>query len=121
MKTPLKRLLFWSPRILCLLFAAFLSVFALDVFEEHRGFWDTAIALAMHLIPTGILLLLLVFSWRWEWIGGVLFPALGLFYLVHFWGRFHWSAYALISGPLFLLGALFLLNWSRRTELRAKS
>ena len=33
MKTTPKRLLFWTPRILCLLFAGFISLFALDVFE----------------------------------------------------------------------------------------
>jgi hypothetical protein len=121
MKTPLKQLLIWSPRILGLLFAAFISLFALDVFDGRHGFWETALALAMHLIPTAIFLVLLALSWRWEWIGGVGFPALGLLYVVGFWGRFHWSAYALIAGPLFLLGILFLLNWSRRAELHART
>jgi hypothetical protein len=121
MKTPVKHLLFWAPRILGLLIAAFISIFALDVFDEHHGFWNTAFALLMHLIPTAILLLLLALSWRWEWTGGVLFPALGVVYLVTCWGRFHWSAYALISGPLFLLGSLFLLNWVFRAELRHRS
>jgi hypothetical protein len=50
-----------------------------------------------------------------------LFPALGIFYIVAFWGRFHWSVYLLFSGSLFLLGALFLLGWQHRAELRAKS
>src|SRR5262249_53398337 len=71
MKTTSKRLLFWTPRVLCLLFAAFISLFALDVFGESRGFWQTALALAMHLIPTFILLAVLALSWRWEWIGGL--------------------------------------------------
>ena len=121
MKTPLKQLVYWSPRILGLLFAAFISLFALDVFDGQHGFWDTAIALGMHLIPTAILLVLLVLSWRWEWIGGVAFPALGLLYLIGFWGRFHWSVYAIIAGPLFLVGILFLVNWSRRSELHART
>ena len=119
MKTPMTRFLLWTPRILCLLFAGLISLFALDVFEENHGFWNTTLALLMHLIPTGILLLILALSWRWEWVGGVIFPALGAFYLIFFWGRFHWSAYAIISGSLFLLGTLFLLNWSSRVKLRA--
>ena len=121
MKTPAKRLLFWTPRILCLLFAAFVSLFALDVFDEHQGLWNTILALLMHLIPTGILLLILAVTWRWEWVGGLLFPALGALYIIAFWGRFHWSAYAVLSGSLFLLGALFLLGWKLRAELRAKT
>jgi hypothetical protein len=119
MKTPMKRCLFWTPRILCLIFTAFLSLFVLDVFAEHQGFCKTTLALAIHLIPTGILLLILAVTWRWEWLGGLLFPALGAFYILAFWGRFVWYVYAVISGSLFLLGALFLLNWRYRAELRA--
>jgi hypothetical protein len=121
MKTATTRFLFWTPRILCLLFAGLISLFALDVFEESRGFWNTTLALLMHLIPTGILLLILIVSWRWEWVGGLLFPALGTFYLIAFWGRFHWSAYVIISGSLFLLGILFLLGWSSRRQNPAKT
>ena len=118
MKTSIKRFLYWTPRILCLLFAGFISLFALDVFGEYSGFWNTALALLMHLIPTGMLLVILAVSWRWEWVGGLLFSVLGAFYLVAFWGRFHWSAYVILSGSLFLLGGLFLLNWQHRAELR---
>jgi len=119
MKTSTKRFLFWTPRILGLLFAGLISLFALDVFEQNQGFWNTTLALLLHLIPTAILLILLAVSWRWEWIAGLAFPALGAYYLVAFWGRFHWSAYAIISGSLFLLGCLFLLSWTKRAELRA--
>jgi len=118
MKTNLKSILRWTPRVLCLLFAAFISLFAFDVIGESRGFWPTALALLMHLIPTGILLVLLAVSWRWEWVGGVLFPALGIFYLVTFRGRFHWSAYMAIAGPLLLVGALFLLSWRQRKNMQ---
>jgi hypothetical protein len=118
MKTFPNRFLVWTPRILCLLFAGFISVFALDVFEENRGFWSTMLALLMHLIPTGILLLILALSWRWEWIGGLLCSALGTFYVIAFWGRFHWSVYVIIAGPLFLVGVLFLLSWNSRRQAR---
>ena len=114
MKSSLQRLLLWTPRILCLLFAAFISLFALDVFDEHQGFWATALALAMHLIPTFFLLLVLALSWRWEWVGGIVFPLLGLYYLVAFRGRFPWSTYALIAGPLFLMGLMFVMSWRLR-------
>jgi hypothetical protein len=119
MKTTTRRFLFWTPRILCLLFAAFISMFALDVFGEHLGLWKTLVALLMHLIPTGIFLLILALTWRWEWIGGLLFPALGVFYIIAFWGRFFWPTYAIMTVPLFLLGALFLLGWKYRLQIRA--
>jgi hypothetical protein len=111
-------MLFWAPRILCVLFAPFLSLFALDVFGEHLGFWKTVLALAIHLIPTWIVLAVLVLTWRREWAGAIVFNLLALAYLVMAWGRFHWSAYALISGPLCIVGVLFLLSWRYRADLR---
>ena len=117
MNANVKRILFWTPRVLCLLFAAFLSIFAFDVFDEGHGFWKTALALAIHLIPALILLAALALCWRWEWIGAILFPALGVFYLVATWGRFPWFTYAVIAGPLLLLGMLFLLSWRLRKTM----
>ena len=57
------------------------------------------------------MLVALALAWRRGWVGAVVFPALGIAYLVVAWGRFHWSAYAVIAGPLFVLGALFLAGW----------
>ncbi len=116
-----KSLLFWTPRILCLLFATFISVFAADAFGEGQGFWDTTLRLILHLIPTAVVLGILAVSWRWEWVGGILFTALGVLYLVLFWGLFDWRAYAAIAGPLFVVGGLFLSNWWWRAELGANT
>jgi hypothetical protein len=93
-------------------------MFALDVFDEYHGFWNVTRALMMHLIPTWIVLGVLVVSWRWEWVGGALFTGLGGFYILQFWGRFSWGTYAVIAGPLVLLGGLFLANWLYRKRLR---
>lgn len=121
MRRPVKRLLFWTPRILCILFAVFISLFALDVFSEGYGFWETILALLMHLIPTFVILIVLAISWRWEWVGGILFVAMGVFYIVWCWGQFPWVTYLSISGPLLLVGVLFLVNWFYRAQLRASS
>lgn len=117
MKRSMKLVLFWSPRILGILFAMFLSMFAIDVFEEGPGFWDMLLALLIHLIPIFILIIVLVIAWRREWVGAVVFTALAVFYVVWAWGKFHWSAYVVISGPLILSGVLFLFNWIHRGDL----
>ena len=104
-------LLFWSPRLLAIAFAVFLSLFALDVFDGERGFWDTALALLLHLLPTVFILLTLLLAWKWEWIGGTLFIAFGLCYIVWAWGVFPFLTYLVIAGPLFLVGILFWLDW----------
>jgi len=107
----MKRTLFWSPRILGILFALFTSIFALDVFGEHSGIWNILVALIMHLIPTFIIVIVLIISWRWEWIGAIIFTILSLFYIVWTWGQFPLVTYVLIAGPLLLIGVLFLMNW----------
>jgi len=121
MKKLMPRLLFWTPRILGIVFALFVSIFALDVFGEGHGFWKTTLALLIHLIPTAIILLVLAISWRWEWVGAILFPALGLWYLLTTWGRFHWSAFVGIAAPLFLMGVLFLCDWLYQASLRRRN
>jgi hypothetical protein len=115
-----KRVLFWTPRIVCILFAIFISLFAVDVFSAGYSLPKTILALLMHLIPTGLIVIVLIISWRWEWVGGIVFIALAAFYLAWQWGRFPWITYLTISGPLFLVGVLFLINWVHRTELRTR-
>jgi len=119
MKKPGRGVWFWAPRILTILFALFSSVFALDVFEEKKAFLETLAALALHLIPTFLVVVLLVLAWRWELIGVVAFAGLAIAYVGLLWGRFPWVTYAAISGPLLLVSVLFLLSWRQRVRARA--
>ena len=75
-----KRVLFWTPRVLCILFAAFLSMFALDVFREAYGFGETIIALLIHLVPTILVGIVLAIAWRRDWVGMILFTVLAPFH-----------------------------------------
>jgi hypothetical protein len=118
MNRPISNLLYWTPRILGILFALFISLFAMDVFNEGYTLPDLLIALLMHMIPTAMVVIALVIAWRWEWVGAVLFIGLGIFYIVWAWGSFHISAYLGISGPLIVTGMLFLINWLLRGKLR---
>jgi hypothetical protein len=86
-------------------------MFALDSFNGNDSLIRKIGAFLIHLIPTFILIALLVVSWKWEWIGGIAFIVLGIFYIVWAWGRFQLSVYFLIAGPLFIIGILFFLNW----------
>ena len=118
-----KRALFWTPRALSIAFAAFLSLFAMDVFDEYFGFWQTTLALTMHLIPVFVLIVVLVLAWRWEWIGAALYAAAGLLYVAWVVSRPIPPAMRLIwiltiAGPAFVIAALFLANWLKRGELR---
>ena len=110
--------LYWAPRILGMLFAGLISLFALDMFSEGYGYWGTLFALAMHLIPTALIVIVLIIAWRWEWAGALGFLGLGIGYLWLAWGKGHWTAYVVISGPMFLLAILFLTNWLWRDKLK---
>ena len=105
------RILFWTPRILSIIFALFLSLFALDVFSENQTISAAIIAFLIHLVPTYIVIISLVVAWRWELIGSVLFTVFSLFYLASSRGE-SW----IISGPLFLISILFLINWVYRKK-----
>ncbi len=115
MNKNLKRVLYWSPRVLSILFAIFISLFALDVIGVGYSFWETVAALLIHLIPTYIVIIVLILAWRWEWIGAFVFIALAFLYFIET-GRLDWSLF--ISGPLILIGTLFLFNWLYRAKLR---
>ena len=69
----------------------------------------------MRSIVMFLVVIALVIAWRWEGIGAILFLALPLFYLVMNRGE-SW----IISGPMFLVGILFLFNWIFRTQVKIR-
>jgi len=121
-----RRALYWAPRALSIAFIAFLGLFALDVFEAGYGFWETLLALTMHLMPNFVLIAVLVLAWRWEWTGATLFAAAGVLHAILIWQRPYPPATKLaqmlpIELTAFVIAALWLANWIKRGELRAKA
>jgi hypothetical protein len=121
MDIPWKTVLFWTPRVLGFLFAGFVSLFALDVFNDTGGIGKMLVHLAIHLIPTFLILGAVAISWRWEWLGGVLCLALAAYYVVSTKGHMHLATYVLIAGPLVVIGLLFLVDWLYRWRVSAAS
>jgi hypothetical protein len=116
MNNRFQKILLWAPRILGVVFALFLSLFAFDVFGMGGGFWEKIGAFLLHLIPTALVLVAAALGWRWQWAGGLLFVALSGLYIVATYERAHWSWYILVAGPLFVIGILFLAGWVVRTR-----
>ena len=111
------KLLLWSPRILGVLVCLFLSLFALDAFGGGKSFIGSLPDFAVHVAPMLALLVVVLVSWRVEWVGGVVFTALALAYT--YFARDHISWIPVIAGPLLIVGILFIWSWMRHGELRA--
>ncbi|MDP2360666.1 MAG: hypothetical protein Q8O14_07925 [bacterium] len=112
MDAGLRRRLTWLPRVLMLIIAAFLSVFALDALQPGQGAVRRALTLALHLIPAGMVVLTAVASWRREWIGAIVSLGAGAWSLALWSG--HWSAKAGLGGALLLAGLLYGAAWILR-------
>jgi len=113
--------IYWTPRILSIVFLLFLALFSLDIFDGHYGFWGTILGLFMHNIPVFILAIVLAMSWKREWIGGIIFILAGIAYIYLALIRSEFQWYVLIwilniSVPAFFIGILFLIGWKRRKK-----
>lgn len=110
------KVIYWSPRILGIIFVLFLSLFALDVFSEYSG-WQIILPLFIHLLPSLFLLLVIAVAWKYDLVGAVVFLFAAIFYV---WmvglGR-PWPWYLVISGPAAITGILFLLSWLKKKKL----
>ncbi len=113
----MKLTLFWVPRILTILFILFISLFALDSFEGDKSIIEKLGGFIIHLIPTIVLTILLYFAWRHELIGAIAFLILAALYLIIAWGKFPFATYLIISGPLVIIGVLFLLGWRNKVKV----
>jgi len=118
MKKKISKFIYWTPRILSIIFILFLALMSLDVFSSELSFWQTLIGLFMHNIPVIILLVVLIISWKYEIVGGIAFILAGLLYIVMlFRNPFEWYMllWAIqISGTAFLIGILFFINWFKK-------
>lgn len=106
MNTKSKKVLYWAPRALAIIYILFISLFALDVFGAEFSLF----ALAIHMVPSMLLVITLIASWNWEIIGGIIFMMLGFVYIMLMTTQ-PISAYFIMSGPAFVIGSLFIFNY----------
>ena len=77
MKTSVK-IFHWLPRVICIFAILFVSIFALDAFAPGLTMWQQLGGFLIHLIPSFILIGFLIVAWKWEFIGGIIFMAIGI-------------------------------------------
>jgi O-antigen ligase len=113
------RLLLWAPRLLGAVTCLFLGLFALDAFSEERTFLQALPAFAIHLAPAAFLCGIVAASWKREWVGGTVFVVCSVAYIGLARGRLDWVL--LVSGPLLVVGTLFLLSWRLHDKLHTSN
>lgn len=101
------RLRSWPARMAAITMALFLALFALDAFEGTEGVLHKLAHFAIHLWPTGLLVLVIALAWRRPRVGVVAFVLLAVAYAVWAWDHPQWVL--VISGPLLLVAALYAL------------
>ncbi|MBW2963978.1 hypothetical protein KY363_00825 [Candidatus Woesearchaeota archaeon] len=122
MKKKVNKFVYWSPRVLSIIFIIFLALMSLDIFEGHYGFWGTILGLFMHNIPTFILIAVLIVSWKREIVGAIGYAFAGLLYAVLVLTTvikdgFEWYYLAWIvqiSGIAFFIAIMFYLCWRKK-------
>lgn len=104
-----RTILRWAPRVFGILATLFIGMFALDAFSENRGFWRALPDFFMHLIPAFALLATVVAAWRKPKFGALIFLGFAAVYAASSITHPNWIL--AISGPLALVGTLYLLSW----------
>lgn len=122
MKVKNSRWLFWLPRILGILMALFITLFALDVFDGSGDWGKILTGFIIHLLPTFILAVVLLIAWRWELTGGILYFGLAGYYIFMVGGKINPSVFLVIPFPLIVVGALFIVDYflSKKGQTAAK-
>ena len=114
-----QKLLYWSPRILCILAILYVSIFAVDAFEPDLSISQQLKAFAIHLIPSFIILFSLIIAWKWELIGGTILTIIGLgltpkiFMINYRMNDSIWMSLGIIltiTIPFIVVGVLFMIN-----------
>jgi hypothetical protein len=119
----INKYLYWTPRILAILLILFMMLFSLDVFQPGLTGWQIAIGLFMHNLPSLILAIVLLISWKYEIVGGVVFVLVSTLYiLLYTVGSTNepWyialSASSTLGVPGFLIGIMFLVGWFKKKK-----
>lgn len=120
------KVLYWTPRLQSILYICFLTLFSFDVFEQGKSVGEILLGLLIHNIPSIILIILLLISWRKEIVGAVGYFVVGLIYIglvifnvidsgLPWYLAITWSI--TIAAPALLIGVLFLINWKKRNKI----
>ncbi len=118
-------ILYWLPRVICILAILFISLFATDAFSHETTVWKQIGGFLMHLTPSFILLIFLIIAWKRELAGGIIFIVAGWVmtplvfrqnYQMNQSVMMSLGIIAFITVPFIVVGALFIVGYYKKKK-----
>ncbi len=119
----------WIARILCIAAILFVSMFALDAFNEGETIFQKLAAFGMHLLPSIVLALILFIAWKHERTGGIILILIGLLLSPFIFNMNvdrtgSWliglEVILMINLPFIIAGILFILSSIKSSNLQTR-
>lgn len=104
------KILYWFPRILAILSILFMMLFSFDCFEGDIGIRDQLMCFLMHNLPSLLITLILIFAWKSEFYGGILFAMAAVAGAVYFRGFSGNPGVLIVMAPFLITGMLFIFH-----------
>jgi hypothetical protein len=102
----------WIPRTVIIILAMFMMLFSLDIFEMKAGILKIILGLFMHNIPSLVLLLTLIITWKKPFFGGISFvvlAAVSSILVAVFFKKFIVFDLLAFALPMLISGILFFI------------
>ena len=108
----LAKLIHWAPRLAAILIIFFITLFSLDMFGTEASLLEQVGGFLIHSIPSIIMIVLLVFAWKWPAVGFVAFLAAGILSAAFFVRDIYALPNLLLFVlPTLLIACLFYIDW----------
>ncbi len=107
MKFPL---IVWISRLSLIIYSLMITLFAFDVFDSNDPLLYQIGGFFMHILPSLLLLLILILTWKRPLPAGILFLLAGIVFTYIFHTYMNFVTFIIISLPLFLIGILYILS-----------
>lgn len=111
----------WIPRVLIIAFTAFISLFSFDAFSGNDPILDKLAGFLIHMLPSLVMILFLVLTWKRPAAAGVIFILLGVVFTFFFNTYEQAASFFTISLIPVLTGLMFLVPAMIRRKTSSSS